>query len=108
MTPQTGSNGKYMGRVEAGGRQREAASQLWNAMSQRADKRRCLYLHSLPVHVGPETVDYGHADGAEPQFGVADGSFVVQLEVVLGQQLLPFAGGGVGEPGVGVLFMSSL
>ena len=51
-----GSNGKYMARVEAGGRQREAASQLWNAMSQRVDKRRCLYLHSLPVHVGPACV----------------------------------------------------
>ena len=51
-----GSNGKYMARVEAGGRQREAASQLWNAMSQRVDKRRCLYLHSLPVHAGPALV----------------------------------------------------
>lgn len=74
-------------RLDVGGRQRDAASQLWSRTSQPGDNNRCPFPHSLPVHVGPDFGDgeYGEGDEVEPQFGVADGSAVVELEVVPGQ-----------------------
>ena len=44
--------------------------------------------------------DYGQGDGAEPQFGVADGSCVAKLEVVPGQGLIRNAVDGIGEAAV--------
>lgn len=88
-----------MVQLDAGGRQRDAASQLWSRTSQPGDSKRCLAPHCLPVHVGPDFVDgeYGQGDGAKPQIGVADGSAVVKLEVVPGHGLIHDAVDGVGE-----------
>ena len=60
-------------------------------------RARIQKLHTIPDLIDGE---YGEGDGAEPQFGVADGSGVAKLEVVPGQGLIRNAVDGIGEAAV--------